>query len=130
MNLRFIKQHKSIKDFPAVSIPDFTVITGKNGSGKTHLLEAIKNGSVEVTGIPRAEGTRRFHAVARVALRKLIQMNRAGRLTDLAVPPGNRLETLRGDLTGLHPIRINDQWRFVFRWTESGPAEVRIMDYH
>jgi proteic killer suppression protein len=70
-----------------------------------------------------------FHVVARVALRKLMQMNRAGRLTDLAVPPGNRLEVLRGDSAGLHSIRINDQWRIVFRWTECGPAEVRIMDY-
>lgn len=78
----------------------------------------------------REERNPRFHAVARVALRKLIQMNRAGRLTDLAVPPGNRLEALRGDLTGLHSIRINDQWRLVFRWTESGPAEDRILDYH
>ncbi len=78
----------------------------------------------------REERNRRFQAVARVALRKLIQMNRAGQLTDLAVPPGNRLEALRGDLAGLHSIRINDQWRIVFRWTESGPAEVRIMDYH
>jgi proteic killer suppression protein len=65
-----------------------------------------------------------------VALRKLMQMNRAGRLSDLAVPPGNRLEPLHGDRAGLHSIRVNDQWRIVFRWTESGPAEVTIVDYH
>jgi proteic killer suppression protein len=76
------------------------------------------------------ERNRRFHAVARVALRKLIQMNRAGQLTDLAVPPGNRLEALKGALAGLHSIRVNDQWRIVFRWTDSGPTDVRIVDYH
>ena len=78
----------------------------------------------------REEKNRRFNAVARVALRKLIQMNRAGQLSDLAVPPGNRLEALKGDLAGLHSIRVNQQWRIVFRWIEQGPAEVRIMDYH
>lgn len=78
----------------------------------------------------REEKNRRFAAIARVALRKLIQMNRAGLLSDLAVPPGNRLEALRGDLAGFHSIRINDQWRIVFRWTERGPAEVAIVDYH
>ena len=78
----------------------------------------------------REERTRRFAAIARVALRKLMQMNRAGQLADLAVPPGNRLESLRGDRSGFHSIRINDQWRIVFRWTDSGPAEVAILDYH
>lgn len=76
------------------------------------------------------ENNLRFAAVARVALRKLIQLNRAAVLADLAVPPGNRLEPLRGSRTGFHSIRINDQWRIVFRWTESGPAEVAIADYH
>lgn len=76
------------------------------------------------------EKNRRFAAIARVALRKLIQMNRASRLEDLAVPPGNRLEALRGNLAGLHSIRINDQWRIVFRWTPNGPADVTITDYH
>ena len=51
-------------------------------------------------------------------------------LTDLASPPGNRLEALKGDLRGLYSIRINDQWRIVFRWTASGPADVDIRDYH
>lgn len=76
------------------------------------------------------ERSRRFSTIARVALRKLIQMNRAQVLQDLAVPPGNRLEALKGNLAGRHSIRINDQWRIVFRWTEQGPAEVAIMDYH
>ena len=54
----------------------------------------------------------------------------AKRLDDLRVPPGNRLEALKGNLKGLHSIRINDQWRICFRWTDSGPAEVEILDYH
>jgi proteic killer suppression protein len=78
----------------------------------------------------RTESNRRFVSISRVALRKLIQMNQAGRLDDLSVPPGNRLELLKGRLAGFHSIRINDQWRIVFRWTETGPAEVAIVDYH
>lgn len=78
----------------------------------------------------RSEKNRRFSAIARVALRKLIQLNRAGRLEDMSVPPGNRLEALKGDLAGFHSIRINDQWRITFRWTDAGPAEVAIVDYH
>ena len=76
------------------------------------------------------QGNRRYSAFARVALRKLIQLNQAAVLGDLAVPPGNRLESLRGDLSGFHSIRINDQWRIVFQWTPSGPAQVAILDYH
>jgi proteic killer suppression protein len=76
------------------------------------------------------EKNRRFAAIARVALRKLMQMNQAGKLADLAVPPGNRLEALRGVRSGFHSVRINDQWRLVFRWTSSGPADVAIVDYH
>ncbi|MCC5022184.1 MAG: type II toxin-antitoxin system RelE/ParE family toxin [Candidatus Synoicihabitans palmerolidicus] len=69
----------------------------------------------DITQLFHEEKNRRFHAIARVALRKLLPLNRAGRLTDLSVPPGNRLEPLSGDLVGLHSIRINDQWRIVFR---------------
>ena len=84
----------------------------------------------ETAALFRSERSRRFAAFARVALRKLIQMNQARTLGDLAVPPGNHLEALRGDLAGLHAIRINDQWRIVFRWTAYGPEQVRIIDYH
>lgn len=68
--------------------------------------------------------------LAGVARRKLIMVNNAGRLDDLKSPPGNRLEALKGDLAGKHSIRINDQWRVVFRWTADGPDEVEIVDYH
>jgi proteic killer suppression protein len=77
--------------------------------------------------IPRGAGWRKL---ARVARRKLDMMDYAEELADLASPPGNRLEALKGSLAGLHSIRINDQWRIVFRWTSSGPTEVDVRDYH
>ncbi|MBX7061965.1 MAG: type II toxin-antitoxin system RelE/ParE family toxin [Pyrinomonadaceae bacterium] len=64
------------------------------------------------------------------AMRKLAMLNRAENLNDLRVPPGNRLEALKGDKAGLFSIRINDQFRICFIWTASGPEEVEIMDYH
>ncbi|WP_022723911.1 type II toxin-antitoxin system RelE/ParE family toxin [Rhodopseudomonas sp. B29] len=65
-----------------------------------------------------------------VARRKLVQLNTAAALKDLAIPPGNRLEPLKGDLDGYHSMRINDQWRIIFRWTETGPEQAEIIDYH
>jgi proteic killer suppression protein len=77
--------------------------------------------------IPRNAG---WAGVARIAARKLDMLDYAELLSDLASPPGNRLEALKGDLGGLHSIRINDQWRVVFRWTISGPMDVDIRDYY
>jgi proteic killer suppression protein len=68
--------------------------------------------------------------LAKLARRKLVQLNHAAALGDLASPPGNHLEALKGDLAGKHSIRINDQWRLVFRWSPAGPEEVEITDYH
>ena len=68
--------------------------------------------------------------VWKVAQRKLDQLNQAEALSDLRSPPGNRLEALRGDRKGQHSIRINDQFRVCFVWTESGPGDVEIVDYH
>lgn len=65
-----------------------------------------------------------------VARRKLRQIHAAGVLGDLKVPPGNKLHALLKDRAGQHAIRINDQFRICFRWTETGPAEVEIVDYH
>jgi proteic killer suppression protein len=65
-----------------------------------------------------------------VARRKLDQINQASDLDDLRVPPGNRLEPLKGDREGQHSVRINDQYRVCFTWTEGGAEEVEIVDYH
>ena len=73
---------------------------------------------------------RRFVNIEAVAMRKLAILNRSGRLDDLRVPPGNRLEALRGDRRGQYSIRVNDQFRICFLWTAVGPAEVEIVDYH
>jgi proteic killer suppression protein len=64
------------------------------------------------------------------ALRKLRLLNQARTLNDLRVPPGNRLEALRADRAGQHSIRINDQWRICFIWSQGGPEHVEIVDYH
>ncbi len=64
------------------------------------------------------------------ARRKLAILDAAEMLHDLRLPPGNRLEALKGDRVGQHAIRINDQWRLCFVWREDGPAEVEIVDYH
>lgn len=68
--------------------------------------------------------------ILRSALRKLRQVGSAESIEDLRVPPGNRLEGLKGDRAGQYSIRINDQWRICFRWTDAGPEEVEIVDCH
>jgi toxin HigB-1 len=65
-----------------------------------------------------------------IALRKLRMLNQARVLSDLRVPPANRLEALRGNRAGQHSIRINDQWRICFRWSTNGASDVEIVDYH
>ena len=64
--------------------------------------------------------------IVKVARRKLVQVDAARRLSELAIPPANRLEALKGNLAGRHSIRINDKWRIVFRWTDQGPEDVEI----
>ena len=73
---------------------------------------------------------RRFRALAKVAERKLAQLEAAQSLDFLKAPPGNHLEALRGDRKGQHSIRINDQWRVCFVWTPTGPVDVEIVDDH
>jgi proteic killer suppression protein len=74
--------------------------------------------------------SRRFAAIERQARRKLLMLDAAHVLDDLRRPPGNRLEALRGNRAGQHSIRINDQWRLCFVWTQAGPQDVEIVDYH
>ena len=66
----------------------------------------------------------------RAARRKLLYLHDAGELGDLRVPPGNRLESLKGKLAGYHSIRVNDQWRIVFRWKSGNAEDVQVIDYH
>jgi toxin HigB-1 len=76
------------------------------------------------------EQTRRWSGIVSVAFRKLTYLDAATTLEDLRQPPGNRLEALKGDLAGLHSIRINDQWRLIFEWQNGGAYNVAIVDYH
>jgi len=75
------------------------------------------------------EFVRRFQGMERAARRKLLYLNRARTLEDLRVPPGNRLEALRGDRFGTYSIRINDQWRTCFAWRNGDAYDVEIVDY-
>lgn len=85
----------------------------------------------ETEALWRRERVKRIDGrIQRTALRKLAMLDAAATLDDLRVPPGNRLEALKGRLAGLHSIRVNDQWRVVFRWTQGGAHDVAIMDYH
>lgn len=85
----------------------------------------------ETARIWDGERSRRLPSdIQATGLVKLRLLNRAKRLDDLRVPPGNRLELLRGNRAGQYSIRINQQWRICFRWTEGGPADVEIVDYH
>jgi proteic killer suppression protein len=74
--------------------------------------------------------SKRLVNIESVAMRKLAMLNRAEKLDDLRVPPGNQLEALKGDRSGQHSMRINDQFRVCFVWTPEGPEDVEIVDYH
>jgi toxin HigB-1 len=85
---------------------------------------------VDTQTLSKGERVARFANIATVARRKLRQLEIAARLDDLRVPPGNRLEALKGDRAGQHSIWINDQFRLRFRWTEAGAEDVEIVDHH
>ena len=78
----------------------------------------------------RDERVRQFEGIARRAKRKLESVNAASRLRDLAIPPSNRLERLQGDLKEFYSIRVNDQWRLIFKWIDNEPHEVQVVDFH
>lgn len=84
----------------------------------------------DTQGLFGGKRIKRFVNIEPVAMRKLAMLNRAERLEDLRVPPGNRLEVLKGDRAGQHSIRVNDQFRVCFVWTTNGPKDVEIVDYH
>ena len=84
----------------------------------------------DTQNLARGQRVKRLQSIETVARRKLRQLEIAGRLDDLRVPPGNRLEPLKGDRSGRHSIRINDRYRVCFRWTTGGAEDVEIVDYH
>ena len=84
----------------------------------------------DTEALSKGNPVRRFVSISAVARRKLRQLEIAGRLNDLRLPPGNRLEALTGDRSGQHSIRINNRWRVCFRWQEGGAEDVEIVDYH
>lgn len=96
------------------------------------MIESFGNRLTEDLFFDRqSKETRRLPAnLRRAARRKILYVHDAAELADLRVPPGNRLEALHGDWKGFHSIRINDQWRVVFRWDRGQASDVAIVDYH
>jgi proteic killer suppression protein len=93
------------------------------------MIVSFRDGETEQIWLGRR--SRRLPSdIQSVALRKLRLLNAARRIQDLALLPGNRLESLKGDRAGQWSIRINDQWRICFRWTQGAAEEVEIVDYH
>ena len=93
-----------------------------------HLIYSFRD--LQTAALAAGHKVRKFAFIEKVARRKLRQLEVASRLDDLRVPPGNRLEKLRGNLDGYFSIRINDQWRICFRWSDDGAWDVEIRDYH
>ena len=92
------------------------------------MIVSFKDADTEALAVGRR--IKRFQKIEKVARRKLRQLQIAGRIDDLRVPPGNRLETLKGDRARQYSIRLNDQFRICFRWTAAGARDVEIVDYH
>ena len=97
------------------------------------MIQSFKNSATEdiFNGV-NTKAARKLcpQSLWKVATRKLDQLDSVERLQDLRIPPGNRLESLKGQRSGQYSIRINNQYRICFRWTEVGPSEVEIVDYH
>jgi len=129
---------KAINESDMILMPDpinacmdpFSAILLDSNDQRYYRVVIVSFADKETEHLATGRRVRRLASVESVARRKLRQLEIAGRLDDLRVPPGNRLEALKGDRKGQMSIRINDQWRVCFRWTEAGPADVEIVDYH
>ena len=92
------------------------------------MIQSFKDDEAE--RIHHRQHSRRFASLERIIFRKLRALDAARLLADLTIPPGNRLEALKGNRAGQHSVRINQQWRICFRWEEPHAYEVEIVDYH
>ena len=101
-----------------------------NNASRYYLPMIVSFKSAEAAALAGGRRVKRLEAVEAIARRKLRQLEIAGRLEDLRIPPGNRLEALKGDRAGQYSIRINDRIRICFRWTEAGAEDIEIVDYH
>ena len=99
-------------------------------SGNTEVIRSFKDARAQAIFEGRSPGKRFPADIIRAARRKLIMIAEARAIEDLRVPPANRLEALRGDRAGQYSIRINDQWRICFVWTQDGVTDVEMVDYH
>lgn len=101
-----------------------------NHAGRYYWVVIVSFKCKDTESLARGWRVRRFIGIEAVARRKLRQLEVANSLDDLRVPPGNRMEALKGDRVGQHSIRVNDQFRVCFRWTRAGAVDVEIVDYH
>ena len=101
-----------------------------NHAARYYWLVIVSFKCAETEALATGRRVKRFGGIESVARRKLRQLQIAGRLEDLRIPPGNRLEALKGDRAGQYSIRVNDQFRVCFRWTTAGAGDVEIVDYH
>jgi toxin HigB-1 len=108
--------------------PQFNVLYRIPRCGIMPVIETF--GDKKTEALFRDERVLDFQSFARSAKRKLDMLHAAAKLEDLRVPPSNRLEKLEGNLKGFHSMRINDQWRLIFRWIDGNAHDVQIVDYH
>jgi proteic killer suppression protein len=116
---------------PSVLSEGYRNITLDVNHARRYYLAVIKTFKcADTEALSKGRRVKRFVNIESIARRKLRQLQIAGRLQDLMVPPGNRLEALKGGRAGQHSIRVNDQFRVCFRWTDAGAEDVEIVDYH
>jgi Plasmid maintenance system killer protein len=109
---------------------DTTSIVDGNHATRYYRPVIVSFKSDETEALAKGQRVKRFESIQSVARRKIRQLQIANQLEDLRVPPGNRLEKLKGNRAGQHSIRVNDQFRVCFRWTVAGAEDVEITDYH
>jgi toxin HigB-1 len=107
------------------------ITLGDNNAKRYYFDVIISFRDIDTEKVWQRISSRKFSSdLQRMAQRRLVLLDAAEVLQDLRIPPGNRLETLKGDRAGQHSIRVNDQWRICFVWTPNGPENVELVDYH